>query len=124
MVIRLLLLGLLLPSLSMAQDTSLRFTLPSRPYVDQNGQILQGIEGRYNRKGIDEINGGGKDYPDYKGVMIKKWYEKDHDLLLVVDGPATTLEMQGKKLTVDEAKAVKEAVFGVSDKALESGVTP
>lgn len=63
------------------------FTLIKRPYYDRNSDILASIEGRRNRKGIDEFTGGGKVYPDIieQKSKIKEWHEKDGVLLLQVD---------------------------------------
>lgn len=123
-MIRIILLILVIPSLVLAEDTAYQFTLPSRPYVDQNGKVLESIEGRYNRKGVDEFSGGGKDYPDYQRAKIKEWHEKGTVFLLIVNNPSTALESHGKKLSKEEAKAVKKLIFGISEEDTESGVTP
>jgi hypothetical protein len=116
--------GLLMASAAQAQDTYIQFTLKERPYVDQHGRVLQSIEGRQNRPGVDEFSGGGKvNYPDTGGVKIKGWHEKGKDLLLKVEGSAPDLEKLGKVLTKEEAKTIKAATFGIIEKA-ESGVTP
>jgi hypothetical protein len=112
---------LLFPSLAMAEDTYIQFTLPSRAYHDQNGRVLESVEGRKNKKGVDEFSGGGRDYPNMNGSVIKEWHEKGKDFLLAVEAPATTLEKQGKKLTKEEAKILKETLFGISEPS--SGVT-
>lgn len=116
--------GLLLVSTVWAEDTYIQFTLGERPYTNRNGEVLQSIEGRLNRKGVDEFFGGGKFYPDYTKAKIKEWHEKGITFLLVVDSPSTVLESQGKKLTKEEAKVIKKLVFGISEKEAESGVTP
>jgi len=79
------------------------FTLIKRPYYDRNSDILASIEGRRNRKGIDEFTGGGKVYPDIieQKSKIKEWHEKDDVLLVKIDIPeaeAIELETKDKKL--------------------------
>ena len=59
----------------------IKFQLIERPYYDRNGNILSSIEGRRNRKGIDEFSGGGKAYPDITGSILER-YEKGNVLLL------------------------------------------
>ena len=64
----------------------IKFQLIERPYYDRNGNILTSIEGRRNRKGIDEFTGGGKVYPDIiESGKIKEWHEKDGILLINAD---------------------------------------
>ncbi|MDD5006839.1 MAG: hypothetical protein PHC68_00385 [Syntrophorhabdaceae bacterium] len=123
-MIKLLFLILFIPCLAFAQESAYQFTLGERPYTDKDGKVLQSIEGRFNRKGVDEFFGSGKFYPDYTKAKIKERHEKGITFLLVVDNPSTALESQGKKLTKEEAKVIKELVFGISEKEAESGVTP
>lgn len=123
------------------------FKLIERPCYDQDGNILQSIEGRRNRKGIDEINGGGKVYPNLKSVKVLERYEKDGNLMVLADGDTTELEQQGavtfqaspkimfresagfQPQVVDEVEVetLKETVFDVKKPIIveecDSGVT-
>ena len=129
----------------------IKFQLIERPYYDRNGNILSSIEGRRNRKGIDEFTGGGKVYPDIidQKAKIKAWHEKDGILLLQVDileseaiaikvkdetkkykaSPKIEKEYNANKdfkaliLTDQEADDLKEKFFGIKKLIVDSGVT-
>lgn len=64
----------------------IKFRLINLPYYDpRTGNILESIEGRQNRTGIDPIAGGGKVYPDIDPALILKRKEKAGELLLKLD---------------------------------------
>ena len=69
-----------------AEEVWLQFALIERPYYDRTGDILSSIDGRQNRKGIDEFSGGGRVYPYIPGKLLK-WYETGAALLVHVDLP-------------------------------------
>jgi len=128
----------------------IKFQLIERPYYDRDGNILTSIDGRRNRKGIDEFTGGGKVYPDIERSKIKEWHEKDGILLLQVDileteAIAVTSKDETKKykaspkiekeynankefkaliLTDQEADDLKTNFFGIKKLIVDSGVTP
>ena len=124
----------------------IKFKLIKKPFWDGSCQILASIEGRRNRKGIDEFTGGGKVYPDLSKVLVLEQYQKGTNLLVLVDGEqadidallkqeAVTFKASPKELKTDlggfqpamktdaEVKAIKVDVFGIKE-VLESGVTP
>jgi len=85
------------------------------------------ISGLHNRKGIDEIEPGGKHYPTVaKGSKILEWHEKDALLLLllnITDTAAKSItEFEAKILTDAQAIDIKMDFFGITEK-VESGVT-
>jgi len=117
----------------------IKFNLIKKPFWDGDGNILTSIEGRRNRKGIDEFTGGGRLYPDLDRSKVKEWHQKDDVLLVLVDiteGDAVALETKDKKLkykaspkiekeynykdfkakilTEQEAEDLKLAFFGIT----------
>jgi len=130
------------------EETWLKFKLLQRPYYDRQGNILERIEDRRNRKGIDEFSGGGKVYPSIvtQNAKILEWHEQGDMLLLKVDMPALeakaetlvdkelafqaspkvtqkyrTTDFQATILPDLEAENLKETVFGIINPV--SGVT-
>ena len=63
----------------------IKFDLIKKPFWDRDGNILASIEGRRNRKGIDEFTGGGRLYPDIDRSKVKEWHQKDDVLLVKID---------------------------------------
>lgn len=58
-----------------------------RGYRDpRTGKMLESIEGRRNRPGIDEFESLGHEYPDLSGVTIRSWWERGETLLLLIEG--------------------------------------
>lgn len=125
----------------------MKFRLVKRPFWDRHGDILESIEGRRNRLGIDEFTGGGKVYPEIinQKDKILEWHEKDGILLLKVDISESEAEdiktkdkamkynaspkvikdynhkdFKAERLTDEEAKTMKKDVFGIE---VGSGVT-
>lgn len=123
------------------------FQLIERPYYDAQGRVLASIEGRKNRKGIDEFTGGGKVYQNLKAVKVLERYEKGTTLLVLVEGEQADIDallvnksvtyaaspttsktvpegFQALVLTVEGTEAVKRDVFGISPPVdIKSGVT-
>lgn len=137
-------MAILAPSAG-AEEVWLRFTLIGRPYYDRTGDILASIDGRQNRKGIDEFSGGGRVYPVIPGKLLK-WCQKDATLLVHVDmpdpaaycsksealayqpSPKLTQEYDFKDfktaiLTAAEAEALLITWHYRPEKSAESGVT-
>ena len=82
----------------------IKFDLIKKPFWDRDGNILASIEGRKNRKGIDEFTGGGRLYPDIDRSKVKEWHQKDDVLLVKIDiteAEATTI------ITKNEVKKYK-----------------
>jgi len=107
-----------------AQADWVQIQLKERAYVDGQGNVLQSIEGRKNRKGIDEFKGGGKDgYPEVKEV--NEWHEKGTTLL--IDSNVTVKAPKAasvKTVTAAEAEQMKKDVFKVEPPLkAKSGVT-
>ena len=103
----------------------IKFDLIKKPFWDRDGNILTSIEGRRNRKGIDEFTGGGRVYPDIDRTKVEEWHQKDDVLLVKIDiteVEATTIttkkEFKALILTDQEADAMKKDFFGI----VESGV--
>lgn len=97
------------------------FKLIDRPYYDHNGDILTNISGRKNRKGIDEINGGGKVYPDLSKVKVIEWTESGLHLLVLVDGSEDEikkLETGGEVVFMASPKYIKSIDVGLSPRLL------
>ena len=61
----------------------IKYKLIRRPWVDGNGKVLDSIEGRQNRPGVDEFSGGGYDYPDETDKIDR--IERKGTLLLLVE---------------------------------------
>ena len=61
----------------------IKYKLIRRPWVDGEGKVLESIEGRQNRPGIDEFSGGGYDYPSELGKIDR--FEHKGNLMLLVD---------------------------------------
>ena len=126
----------------------IEFYLIAKPFWDRDGNILASIEGRRNRKGIDEFTGGGRLYPDLDRGKVEEWHQKDDVLLVKIDIPeaeAMEHETKDKKLKYkaspkkekeynykdfkakvlndNQAKSLKEDFFGVKPTAVGSGVT-
>ncbi len=81
------------------------------------------IKGMRNRNKKDEIDPGGKNYPDIADEKDRyfEWHEKAADFLLYLNinhGQATSIQAQGlydaMVLTDEEAKVMKEGVFDIS----------
>jgi len=122
----------------------IKFDLIKKPFWDRDGNILDSIEGRRNRKGIDEFTGGGRVYPDIDRTKVEEWHQKDDVLLVKIDiteveatiittknevkkykaSPKKEKEYNANKefkaliLTDQEAVAMKKDFFGI----VESGV--
>lgn len=96
----------------------IKYKLIRRPWVDGDGKVLESIEDRQNRPGIDEFSGGGFNYPKEDGS--KDRFEKNGVLVLLVDENkvesmiATNKDFGGVVLIepLEELKAL-----GLSDKA-------
>ena len=82
----------------------IKFDLIKKPFWDREGNILSSIEGRRNRKGIDEFTGGGRLYPDIDRSKVKEWHQKDDVLLVKID--ITEVEAKGHE-TKDEKRKYK-----------------
>jgi hypothetical protein len=67
-------------------------TLLPRPYWDKDGNILPSIAGRKNRKDIDAFTGGGKVYPDTRGVKVLRRIENGQTLYLQLDETPDTAQ--------------------------------
>ena len=117
----------------------LEFKLIERPYYTKNGNLL-GRPLYINKYGIAELYGGGKVYPEIVNQKDKhlEWYEKDNILLLKLAIKETEAEeiktkdkamkyqatpkikkdynhkdFKTKKLTNEQAKTMKEDIFGI-----------
>lgn len=71
----------------------MKYTLIERPYYDpRSGEILESIEGRYNKPGIDPFVGGGKVYPDAIKLKCVYWREQGNNLLILLDEPQSKID--------------------------------
>ena len=69
----------------------LKFRLIERPYWDKDGNVLVSIKGMRNRKGVDEIHGGGKVYPEIPFKVLER-YEQDGFWYVLVDATQADID--------------------------------
>lgn len=90
----------------------IKFKLIKRPYYDQNNHLLGKLDGRRNRRGIDEIRGGGMLYPDLSGLKILAWHEKYRTLCVLIDADDNVInELCGKSEKVRFDMTPKKTVY-------------
>ena len=89
------------------------FKLKDRPFRTPEGKPLSSVEGRRNKRGVDEFLGGGKiDYPDIHIGKIQERHEKDTDLLIKADLTSDEQKLlKGTIITDQEAEQMKKDIF-------------
>jgi hypothetical protein len=99
----------------------IKFRLTERPYRDINGNVLKSLDGIRNRKGIDEVTGGGKDgYPQIgKHEIIEQYEFQGHVLVRSTISVEKAVQLGGQILSETEGNETKATIFSISG----SGVT-
>ena len=87
----------------------LKFKLIELPYFDlRTESVLSSIIGRKNRPKIDPFVGGGKVYPDLSKIKVLEWYERDNNLLVLVEGEQKEIDKLLKQESVTYKISPKE----------------